>query len=145
MPDIYVAIGEMTHSDETSKVPLNYRPLVSKTLKAAVADYLASKDAAGFTTTAPKDGKGYEISLTLNEIITGFVVQDRPGVKCNLSGAINAVPVRLLITKSLTGTATAGGSGTRLTGNDVEYCLTEAVKKIMAMSILPKLKAVAKQ
>lgn len=138
MPDIYVTIGAMTHSDDTSKVPLSYRPLVSKTMKAAAAESL--KGAEGFTTEAPKNGEGYEVSLTLTEIITGFTVQDRPGVKCNLNGTIFSVPAKLLITKSLTGTGTAGGAGTRITESDVEYCLTEAVKKTMTKSVMPKLK-----
>ena len=142
MSDIYVTIGAMTHSDDTTKVPLNYRPLVSKTMKGAVEAALTG--AEGFTTAAPKNGEGYEISLTLNEIITGFTVQDRPGVKCNLNGTIFSVPAKLLITKSLTGTGTAGGAGTRITESDVEYCLTEAVKKTMAKSVLPTLKGLKK-
>jgi hypothetical protein len=142
MPDIFVVVGDMTHSSETSKVALNYRPIVKKTMTAAVAD--AIKNASGFTTIPPDDGLGFRINLNLTEIKVGGVIQGRPAVTCNLVGSIASVPAGLLITKSLTGTATAGGSGTTITEGDVVYCITEAVKKTMVKSVLPHMKTLPK-
>jgi hypothetical protein len=135
MADIYIEIGDMDYNQDTNKVALKYAVKAAEAMRAAAANAVTA--ATGFTLQKPKEGNGYRVNLTLNEIAFG-TRQGQPSVTCLLLGAIDALPKKELITKSLTGSATSIGS---TSDRDVVLTIGDAVTATMNKSVLPTLKS----
>ena len=138
MGDVYVQVGDMAYSKDTTKVPVKYAVNSQALMKEATTASL--RGAKGLTpdkVVDPKtkaEPKGFIVNFTL--VAVNFVkVQGMDGVQCKLDGTVSSYPENKLITQSLTGSATISGVG----DNDVRDCIKIATTNAMVKSVIPTL------
>ena len=134
MPDIYVDVGPMHYSKDTTKVASKYTVNAQKQMRDTAIK--AIRAAPGFTPDKVGNPVGYQIDATLNEIVFG-TYKGQPSVTCKLSGTVSTYPQNQMLAKSLVGSATLAGD---TTDGAVGDCIKEAVKATMEKSVLPYLK-----
>jgi hypothetical protein len=136
MADIYVEIGPMSYSKDTTKVPVKYAVGSQKLMRDTATAVV--RDTKGFTPDKDGNTEGYDVNLTLSDITYG-TYQDRPSVTCHLTGVVSTYPAKKMLTNGLTGKGTVGAGGKTVNDGDVRASIEEAVKATFVKSVLPYL------
>ena len=133
-PDVYVDVGAMTYSKDTTKVAAKYAVMAEKLMKEAAVG--AIHGSPGFTPYKVGNPDGYYLIAKLTEVSFG-TYQGQPSVTSYLSGEVGTYPQPKMLTTSLTGKGMIGG-GT--TDGDVAASIKEAMKTMVLKSVIPYLK-----
>ena len=134
MADIYIDVGPMAYSKDTTKVAANYTAKAKQLMRDATIK--AIRAAAGFTPDKTGGSGGYYFDATLTEITIG-TYQGQPSVTCKVSGVVATFPQRRMLTQSLAGKTTlAGGASAR----DVEDCIRTVMEETTKKEVIPFLK-----
>jgi hypothetical protein len=134
MADIFIDVGAMTTSNDTTKVAVKYAPNAPKLMREGAVSAIGK----GFTTEKGNNKEGYSFNAELTAITFG-TVQDRPSVKCTVAGVINILPGPLLHRK-VSGNTAIGVGGSSVTDRDVADCIQLALKDIVVKEVLPAVK-----
>jgi hypothetical protein len=134
MPDIYVDVGPMAYSKDTTKVASKYAVNAQKQMRDVAAK--AIRSAPGFTMDKVGNPEGYSFNAKLTEITFG-TYQGQPSVTCKVNGEVGTYPKPFMLTTSLSGSATVAG-GT--TDRDVSDCIKEAMRATVEKRVIPYLR-----
>ena len=134
MPDIYVDVGPMAYNKDTTKVAFKYAGGAQKQMRDAAIK--AIRSTPGFTPDKVGNPEGYSFNAKLTEITFG-THQGQPSVTCKLNGEVTTYPKAVMLSTSLSGSATVVG-GT--TDRDVEDCIKETMTATVKERVIPYLK-----